>query len=104
MHISRMEKKLAAGKYESITAFMKDVYLIRDNAYTYNTDKGIYMNSISRFYVTIVIFDVASIEVRLLADALVDYFKHLFRVALKDISNSKGSSLSLRISSFFNVH
>jgi hypothetical protein len=66
MDLSRIEKKVAGNRYESISAILADMSLIRDNAYAYNTDKD-------------------SIEVPIMADALVDYFKHLIRTAISDL-------------------
>lgn len=61
MNISYINLKLEEGGwYTSVQSILDDIYLIRDNAYLYNVG-------------------VEGLEVRLMADAIVNFFKHLLR-------------------------
>jgi hypothetical protein len=85
MDFNKIEKKLNSGKYNSlvasggiltsIKAILDDVTLIRDNAYAYNTG-------------------VQGLEVRIMADCIVHYFKYLLKNSLLHIKSQGDSNLS----------
>lgn len=85
MDFNKIEKKLNSGKYSSlvasggiltsIKAILDDVTLIRDNAYAYNTG-------------------VQGLEVRIMADCIVHYFKYLLKNSLLHIKSQGDLNLS----------
>jgi len=85
MDFNKIEKKLNSGKYSclvasggiltSIKAILDDVTLIRDNAYAYNTG-------------------VQGLEVRIMADCIVHYFKYLLKNSLLYIKSQGDLNLS----------
>ena len=85
MDFNKIEKKLNSGKYSSlvasggiltsIKAILDDVTLIRDNAYAYNTG-------------------VQGLEVRIMADCIVHYFKYLLKSSLLYIKSQGDLNLS----------
>lgn len=75
--ITKIEKRLNTDRYSSLTScsgsadlavgnILRDLTLLRDNAHTYNTGKE-------------------NVEVRIMADCLLNYFKYLLRECLKFI-------------------
>ena len=69
MDLARMEKKLNSDKYSTVEVAIADVELIKNNAYTYNTG-------------------VQGLEVRIMADALCNYFKYLLKSCMKVLHSS----------------
>ncbi len=67
MDFGTIEKKLGRDKYESFMPVVKDVILIRDNAHAYNVG-------------------VAGIEVRIMADQMMNYFVYLVKVVVKEMT------------------
>ena len=63
MNLTRMEKKNSGDKYDSVGSLLKDAELIRANAYTFNSDPS-------------------DVEVRIMADMFLHYFRYLLRHAL----------------------
>ena len=63
MNLVRMEKKNSGDKYTSVGSLLKDAELIKTNAYTFNSDPS-------------------DVEVRIMADMFLHYFRHLLRHAL----------------------
>jgi len=85
MDFNKIEKKLNSGKYNSLLAnggiltsistILQDVTLIRDNAYAYNTG-------------------VQGLEVRIMADCVLHYFKYLLKCSLLHIKSYGDANLS----------
>jgi hypothetical protein len=79
MNISYIKLKLEEGGwYTSVQSILDDVYLIRDNAYLYNVG-------------------VEGLEVRLMADAIVNFFKHLLRQHLAQLMEQDDELASIII-------
>lgn len=69
MNILKMEKNVEHNKYISVESIVDDFTLIRDNAHIYNSgDQGL--------------------EVRLMADALLNYFKYLLKCRIRAITSN----------------
>jgi hypothetical protein len=78
MDLARMEKKLNSDKYNtSVSLVVADIELIRENAYIYNTG-------------------IQGLEVRIMVDAMVNYFKHLLKSCFK-VLQSSGDSVMIDI-------
>ena len=58
-----MDKKNVIGRYRSVDSLLKDAELIRTNAYTFNVDPS-------------------DVEVRIMADMFLHYFRYLLRHTL----------------------
>ena len=69
MDLARMEKKLNGDKYSSIPLVVADIELIKQNAYIYNTG-------------------INGLEVRIMADALVNFFKYLLKSCMRVLQSS----------------
>lgn len=75
MDLARMEKKLNSDKYSTVEVAVADVELIKSNAYTYNTG-------------------VQGLEVRIMADALCNYFKYLLKSCMKVLESSGDTAVA----------
>ena len=74
MNILRMEKNVEHNKYTSVESIIEDFTLIRNNAHIYNSgDQGL--------------------EVRLMADALLNYFKYLMKCRIRGITDNDPSMM-----------
>jgi hypothetical protein len=79
MDLARMEKKLNSNKYgNDVSLVLDDIELIKSNAYLYNTG-------------------IEGLEVRIMADAFVNYFKYLLRTSLIVLISSKDEFLIERL-------
>lgn len=85
--INKIEKRLNTDRYGSVgasggsaelavSAIIKDMTLLRDNAHTYNTGAE-------------------NVEVRIMADCLLHYFKYILRECLKYVKQQTGSKGTL---------
>ena len=66
MDLATIEKKFGRDEYTNLYDIVTDVILLRDNAHTYNVG-------------------IEGLEVRVMADALLDYFKYLVKYKLLDL-------------------
>jgi hypothetical protein len=75
MDLARMEKKLNSDKYSTVEVAVADIELIKSNTYTYNTG-------------------VQGLEVRIMADALCNYFKYLLKNCMKVLQSSGDTAVA----------
>ena len=75
MDLARMEKKLNSDKYSAVEVVVADVKLIKNNAHIYNTG-------------------VQGLEVRIMADALLNYFKYLLKSCMQVLASSGDSAVA----------
>jgi hypothetical protein len=66
MDLAKIEKKVHCDRYPSVSSILADMELIRSNAHTYNVGE-------------------AGVEVRIMADQLVNFFKYLVKVCLVEL-------------------